>query len=28
MRPGTVSVWQNRFATEGLKGLHDRQRSG
>lgn len=28
MRPGTVAVWRKRFATEGLKGLRDRQRSG
>lgn len=28
IRPGTVAVWRRRFATEGMKGLRDRQRSG
>ena len=27
-RPGTVGFWRQRFAAEGLKGLHDRQRPG
>ena len=28
VRPGTVGVWRQRFAAEGLKGLRDRQRPG
>jgi transposase len=28
IRPGTVAVWRRRFASEGMKGLHDRKRSG
>ncbi|WKJ92688.1 IS630 family transposase [Methylomonas montana] len=28
IRAGTVAVWRKRFASEGMKGLRDRQRSG
>src|SRR3989338_7444816 len=28
LRPNTVGIWRNRFATQGLAGLHDQSRSG
>ncbi len=28
LRPNTVGIWRNRFATHGLAGLHDQARSG
>jgi transposase len=28
IRPGAVAVWRRRFASDGMKGLRDRQRPG
>ena len=28
LRPNTVGIWRNRFATQGLSGLHDQACSG
>ena len=28
LRPNTVGLWRNRFATQGLAGLHDQARPG
>ena len=28
LRPNTIGIWRNRFATHGLAGLHDQARSG
>lgn len=28
LRPNTVGIWRNRFATQGLSGLRDQARSG